>query len=129
MSETCELTAAGVLRLPSGRFVRGRGLLRALPDGPTPAFALYLLGRQPPAVAWESRWVRWPDFRLPSDRRDAREALVQAWGRAPTERVEVACASTTAVAPWRHCRSAGSSPASARLEAPHFPGALLPSPA
>ncbi|MYS08771.1 protein phosphatase, partial [Streptomyces sp. SID6041] len=39
-----ETTAAGVLRLPSGRLVRGRGLRRPLPPGPEPAFALYLLG-------------------------------------------------------------------------------------
>ena len=38
---------AGVLRLPSGRLVRGRGLSRPLPEGPAPAFGLYLLGRDP----------------------------------------------------------------------------------
>ncbi|MEU0572175.1 protein-tyrosine phosphatase family protein [Nonomuraea sp. NPDC005983] len=81
----------GVLRLPSGRLVRGRGLRRPLPDGPTPAYALYLLGHEPPAVDWEARWVRWPDFWLPSDRAAAGEALREAWARAETERVEVAC--------------------------------------
>ena len=39
----------GVLRLPSGRLVRGRGLRRPLPEGPQPTFALYLLGREPTA--------------------------------------------------------------------------------
>lgn len=57
-----------------------------------PTFGLYLLGERPPALAWESRWVRWKDFLLPSDRDDARDALIQAWRRAATGRVEVACA-------------------------------------
>ncbi|HVV13640.1 protein-tyrosine phosphatase family protein [Amycolatopsis sp.] len=83
--------APGVLRLPSGRLVRGRGLARPLPDGPRPEFALYLLGQEPPVVEWESRWLRWPDFRLPADRGDAGEALREAWSRAAAERVEVAC--------------------------------------
>ena len=92
MDATWDPGAAGVLRLPSGRLVRGRALSRALPAGPVPTFALYLLGREPPMVDWESRWVRWPDFWLPSDRAAATDALAQAWTRASTERVEVACA-------------------------------------
>jgi protein-tyrosine phosphatase len=92
MADTWEPTSAGVLRLPSGRLVRGRGLSRPLPDGPEPTFALYLLGRQPPQVTWESRWLRWPDFGLPSDRPATVEALREAWARAETERVEIACA-------------------------------------
>ncbi|MFD8384012.1 protein-tyrosine phosphatase family protein [Streptomyces sp. NPDC059679] len=91
MITTWEPTAAGVLRLPSGRLVRGRGLRHPLPTGPEPGFALYLLGKEPPAVSWEARWVRWPDFRLPSDRAAAGEALREAWERAAGERVEVAC--------------------------------------
>ncbi|WP_433258789.1 protein-tyrosine phosphatase family protein [Streptosporangium sp. CA-135522] len=83
---------AGVLRLPSGRLVRGRGLRRPLPEGPEPTFALYLLGRRPPPVAWEARWLRWPDFWLPSDRAAAGNALREALARAGTERVEIACA-------------------------------------
>ncbi|MBQ0927623.1 protein-tyrosine phosphatase family protein [Saccharopolyspora endophytica] len=83
--------APGVLALPSGRLVRGRGLRRPLPDGPRPEFALHLLGRRPTSVEWDSRWVRWPDFRLPTDRADAADALREAWGRAPGERVELAC--------------------------------------
>ncbi|MGP4015587.1 protein-tyrosine phosphatase family protein [Saccharopolyspora sp. 5N708] len=81
----------GVLRLPSGRLVRGRGLRRPLPAGPEPAFALYLLGREPSPVSWEARWLRWPDFWLPSDRTAAGAALREAWARAETERVEIAC--------------------------------------
>lgn len=83
--------APGVLALPSGRLVRGRGVRRPLPDGPRPEFALHLLGRRPTSVEWDSRWVRWPDFRLPTDRADAADALREAWGRAPGERVELAC--------------------------------------
>jgi hypothetical protein len=82
---------AGVLRLPSGRLVRGRALRRPLPPGPVPTFAVHLLGSAPPVVAWESRWLRWPDFRLPSDRALAREVLREAWERAAVERVEIAC--------------------------------------
>jgi protein-tyrosine phosphatase len=83
--------AAGVLRLPSGRLVRGRGLGYPLPEGPVPVFALYLFGEEPARVPWRSRWVRWPDFGLPADDADARQALGEAWELAPTERVEVAC--------------------------------------
>ncbi|MFJ8858099.1 protein phosphatase [Streptomyces sp. NPDC102451] len=80
------------MRLPSGRLVRGRGLRRPLPQGPEPAFAVHLLGGPPPPVTWESRWLRWPDFRLPADKEAARLILTEAWSRAPGERVEVACA-------------------------------------
>ncbi|MGW7354009.1 protein-tyrosine phosphatase family protein [Streptomyces sp. NPDC054784] len=86
-----EPAGAGVLRLPSGRLVRGRGLRRPPPPGPAPDFALHLLGRAPAAVDWESRWVRWPDFRLPAERAAAHAALTEAWERAATERVEIAC--------------------------------------
>ena len=92
MITTWQPTAAGVLRLPSGRLVRGRGLRRPLPAGPVPTFALYLLGREPSAVPWESRWLRWPDYGLPSDRAATADALREAWARSASERVEVACA-------------------------------------
>jgi hypothetical protein len=85
-------TGPGVLRLPSGRLVRGRGLRQAPAPGSEPTFAVHLLGSEPPAVAWESRWLRWPDFWLPSDRAHAREVLHEAWRRAATGRVEIACA-------------------------------------
>ena len=80
----------GVLRLPSGRLVRGRGLRHGAP-GTAPDFGLYLLTSRPPQVQWPSRWLRWPDFWLPTDRRDAPEALLDVWLRAADERVEVAC--------------------------------------
>jgi protein-tyrosine phosphatase len=83
--------AAGVLTLPSGRRVRGRAFRRTLPDGPAPTFAVYLSDKAPPAVPWESRWVHWPDFRLPRDRDAARRALLEAWRRLGSDRVEIAC--------------------------------------
>src|ERR1700761_227237 len=84
--------ADGVLQLPSGRLVRGRGLRRPIPAGPPPTFALYLLNRPSPTVPWEAQWIRWPDFSLPTDRPAAAAALRDAWARAATERVEIACA-------------------------------------
>jgi hypothetical protein len=89
---TWDPSDAGVLRLPSGRLVRGRGLRRPLPPGaPTPTYAVYLLGKRPPEVPWAAHWLRWPDFRLPSSRTEAREVLTDAWRRAADERVELAC--------------------------------------
>ena len=86
-----DASTPGVLHLPSGRLVRGHGLRHPPAGGPFPEFGLYLLGEAPPAVAWDARWVRWPDFRLPVDRQDAQDALREAWHRAEAERVEVAC--------------------------------------
>ncbi|MFF2807313.1 protein-tyrosine phosphatase family protein [Streptomyces sp. NPDC058000] len=91
MIETWNTTDPGVLRLPSGRLVRGRGLRRPLPAGPPPTYAVYLLGKQPPQVPWQARWLRWPDFRLPSDRAEARRVFREAWDRSATERIELAC--------------------------------------
>lgn len=62
-----------------------------MPDGPLPQLGVYLLGRRPPASAWEQRWVRWPDFGTPRDTDDALDALRVAYERAEQERVEVAC--------------------------------------
>ena len=86
-----EPTAPGVLTLPSGRRVRGRGRGAPLPAGPVPDLGVYLLGRQPDAVPWEERWVRWPDFRLPADPAQLRAALLEVWERSAEERVELAC--------------------------------------
>lgn len=91
MGESWELTAAGVLELPSGRLLRGRALRGSFPVGPLPEFGLYLLGQQPPPAAWSTRWIRWPDFGVPRDRRDAEQALFEAWSRARGQRVEIAC--------------------------------------
>jgi len=83
--------APGVLRLPSGRLVRGRSLRQPLPPGPGPTFAVYLLSKPPAAVAWHARWVRWHDFWLPADPAQARTVLREAWDNALTERVEIGC--------------------------------------
>ncbi|GAB2684719.1 protein-tyrosine phosphatase family protein [Saccharopolyspora gloriosae] len=91
MTNTWPSAGAGVLPLPSGKLVRGRGLRNPLPAGPMPDFALHLLGRRPEPAEWESRWVRWPDFRLPLDRWDFADALRDLLERASAERVEVAC--------------------------------------
>src|SRR3954453_2003144 len=95
MGEAWDPDAAGVLTLPSGRRVRGRGLREPLPRGPAPELGVYLLGRPPEPQPWESRWVRWPDFRLPAGPAESRDALRQAWEGAAGERVEVACGGGT----------------------------------
>jgi hypothetical protein len=82
-------TAPGVLTLPSGRLVRGRGLRNALPAGLQPQYGVYLLGKPPPGFEWEQDWLRWPDFWLPGA--DAPTKLHQAWERSEHERVEIAC--------------------------------------
>jgi protein-tyrosine phosphatase len=86
-----EASSVGVLQLPSGRAVRGRGLSHPLPDGAVPEFGLYLLGKPPAFMPWDMRWVRWPDFRLPADRNDTYEALLELLSRTGQQRVEVAC--------------------------------------
>ncbi|WBB81658.1 protein phosphatase [Micromonospora sp. WMMD882] len=91
MTTPWDPSVAGVLRLPSGRLVRGRGLRAGPPVGPPPTFGVYLLGKPPPAVDWESRWLPWPDFRLPRDREAVGPLLREVWERAATERVELAC--------------------------------------
>ncbi|MFG2717741.1 protein-tyrosine phosphatase family protein [Streptomyces sp. NPDC048416] len=91
MSTTWEPTADGVLRLPSGLLVRGRGLRNPLPPGPKPEFALHLRGREPAPVEWDHQWVRWPDFWLPTDRAAFADALRTLLSRAGRECVEVAC--------------------------------------
>lgn len=91
MNDTWNPESPGVLRLPSGRLVRGRALRHPLPQGLQPTFALYLLGQQPAPVPWESRWIPWPDFWLPKNKVAAADALREAWTRAEVERVEIAC--------------------------------------
>lgn len=88
---TWDPDAPGVLALPSGRLVRGRGLRDPLPSGPLPHLGLYLLSRRPEPVPWEAAWVPWPDFRLPTDPETTARILRLAWERAGSERVELAC--------------------------------------
>jgi hypothetical protein len=95
VTETWNPATDGVLRLPSGRLVRGRGLYRShgrTAGPPEPEFGLYVLGRRPPETTWPMRWLHWPDFWLPRDRDTAIEAIRDAWDRIGSQRVEVACA-------------------------------------
>jgi protein-tyrosine phosphatase len=91
MNASWDESAPGVVRLPSGRLVRGRGLRHPMPDGLQPTIGLYLLCREPASFMWDTRWLRWPDFWLPSDRSAAKVMLEQAWAEATTERVEIGC--------------------------------------
>ena len=91
MGQGWDADAAGVLTLPSGRRVRGRGRAAPLPEGPLPELGVYLLGRRPEPVPWQERWVRWPDFRTPPDPAELRALLLTVWARSADERVELAC--------------------------------------
>lgn len=78
--------------LPSGAWFAAAGCVdRYRTAPPWPEFWVYLFDKRPEPVSWDVRWVRWPDFRLPADRRDAHDALHEAWRCAANERVEVAC--------------------------------------
>jgi hypothetical protein len=81
----------GVVELPDGRRVRARGLRHGEVAGEAPELGVYLLGTPPPETAWPARWIRWPDFRLPTDRDAALSTLREAHERAATGRVEIAC--------------------------------------
>lgn len=81
----------GIVEFPNGRRVRGRGLRYPMPAGLLPEFGVYLLRRDPGPFHWEHRWVRWPDFRIPTSTDDSIAALVEAYGRSASERVELAC--------------------------------------
>lgn len=84
--------APGVVTLPDGLRVRGRGVRRAtLAPDDEPDRGAYLLGRAFD-VAWPSVWIAWPDFRLPRDPVAAVAALARIHAAAADERVEVACA-------------------------------------
>lgn len=83
----------GVVRLPDGRQVRGAGVRQSRGAVPDPDFAVYLLGRHPGGRPWDSRWVTWRDFRVPASTPAAVDALREAFDRALTERVEIACGS------------------------------------
>jgi hypothetical protein len=90
---------AGVVTLPDGVRVRGRGLRAPAPaEDERPEVGFYLLGDPPGPLEvgdWDVRWVRWPDFRLPRSSDDAVAALVEAHRLAATTRVELACAGGT----------------------------------
>jgi hypothetical protein len=90
MAEPWTDDTRGLVVLPSGRRVRGRGL-RSPADGQLPTFAVELTGRPGPEPSWERVWVRWPDFWVPSDPEEALAALARAHRLADGERVEITC--------------------------------------
>jgi protein-tyrosine phosphatase len=92
MTDPWDPGTPGIVRLPSGRLVRGRGLRHPFPSGQLPTFGVYLLGDRPPRYEWDVRWIRWPEFGLPADRDAVAPVLREAWERATSERVELACA-------------------------------------
>ena len=84
-------TGPGVVELPDGVRLRGAALREAA-HGQTPDLRLLLAGAAPEDPGWPHRWVRWRDFRIPADRRDARAAFEEAHRRAAAgDRVEIAC--------------------------------------
>lgn len=97
LGQTVPMTAwhvgdSGVVVLSDGRLVRGRGLRAGLPPGAAePEVGLYLTSTPHREQGWESQWVRWPDFRLPSSPSVAIAALRELLERAADSRVEVAC--------------------------------------
>jgi protein-tyrosine phosphatase len=52
---------------------------------------VYLVARDPGPFEWDHRWVQWRDFRTPSSTDDALNALNDAFERAGSQRVEIAC--------------------------------------
>jgi hypothetical protein len=88
MTWNLDIDTVGVLELPSGCRVRGRGLSSTVDEDPD--WGLYLTLRRPVA-GWPSRWVCWPDFGLPLRPVAARDAIREAWARSECQRIEVAC--------------------------------------
>ncbi|MEV0621766.1 protein-tyrosine phosphatase family protein [Nonomuraea sp. NPDC050404] len=88
---------AGAFQLPDGTWIRGRGLRHPLPEGPTPAFGLYLGSdrlrrRHEGELRWPQEWIDWPDFLLPRDRDLAVRHIRALHDRARAgTAVEVAC--------------------------------------
>lgn len=81
--------ATGVITLPGGSTVRGRSLRHAA--GCPAEFTLMLAPA--PVPPWTHRRLRWPDFWVPLDHRDALDALAEVLERSRRgERVEVGCA-------------------------------------
>ena len=85
-------TGPGIVELPDGARLRGRGLRSGRVATPRPEWGLYLLSRPPAPTPWPARWLRWPDFWLPRSAEDARSAFEEAHRLAAAGvRVEVAC--------------------------------------
>ncbi len=84
--------AEGLVVLPDGRRLRGRGLRYGRSAAEElPEFGLYLTARPHEAGQWDSRRVRWPDFWLPYSTAETVAALREAHDRAASHTVEIAC--------------------------------------
>ena len=82
----------GVVLLPDGARIRGRGLLATPPVPYSADRTVFLLGHPPPETTWPSSWLPWPDFRLPRDRASARVVFQDVHDRALAGcRVELVC--------------------------------------
>jgi hypothetical protein len=81
----------GVVTLPNGVSIRGRGLRHPPPPGLQPTLGLYLTAFPPSVQTWTSDWIRWPDFLVPLDWKEARSKLIAAYAAAIQQRLEVAC--------------------------------------
>ena len=86
----------GIVALPDGRRIRGRGL-RARCDldldvDVEPEVGYYLLAKAQAPTGSPAVWIKWRDFRRPADELHAFAALTDAYDRCATERVEIACA-------------------------------------
>jgi protein-tyrosine phosphatase len=99
---------SGVIALPDGTVVRGRGRREPLPAGALPEYGLYLgrppdrprhgwhhallRHREPWRPDWESDWIDWPDYGTPRNDHLAADLIQVAYRLAHTgRRVEVAC--------------------------------------
>lgn len=81
----------GFVVLPSGRRIRGGAITGVRPSDWQPDLTLHLSWRRPKAPKWEREWIRWPDFRGPTDPMAALETLRRVHERAADERVEILC--------------------------------------
>lgn len=89
---TWDGSLTGVVTLPDGRLVRGRALRGAVAEEESaPEFGVYLTAKPHTELGWESRWVCWPDFRLPRSPDEAILALEEAHELSARVKVEVAC--------------------------------------
>ena len=68
-----------------------RGRSRRLVSTAEPDLTLHLSAFRPHDGPGRTRWIAWPDFGLPIDRRAAARTLLEAWERSDHDRVDVAC--------------------------------------
>jgi len=81
----------GVLVLPNGSTVRGLPRRIAFQLTPPPELLVRLAGRRPVQDDPHQRWIKWPDFRAPTDTGQALNELRTAFERCAEERVLISC--------------------------------------